>query len=211
MRRKEFQIGEEQYEDIEQFLNEMSFGFLGTWRKDAYPGITPINYIYYNEAIYLHGSKAGEKMKSITKNPNVSFAVAKEYAQIPSYMSDPFYACPATVFFKSVYITGMAVIVQDVEEKCEVLNELMRKLQPEGGYEPIRSSHSGYASRVQATAIIRIDIDTLNAKFKFGQNWNEQKLDNISDKLLQRNQPLDKETSALMKRYCPHVHSDNNQ
>jgi len=209
LRRKEFLMGEENYEDVEQFLQEMSFGFLGFWRQDVYPGILPINYVYYNEAIYLHGSKAGEKMKSIKHNPNVSFAVAKEYSLIPSYMSDPIYACPATVFFKSVNITGKAEIVEDIEEKCEVLTHLMHKLQPEGGYEPISSAHSGYVKQVKATAIIRINIEQMNAKFKFGQNWKEEKLNSTSEQLLQRGQELDEQTVELMQRYCPHAKNIN--
>lgn len=205
MRRKEFLLGEENYEDVVQFLNEMSFGFLGTWKEGDYPGVLPINYIFFNDSIYLHGSRAGEKMKSIKQHPNVSFAVAKEFAQVPSYMSDPFYACPATVCFKSVYITGKAELVQDLPEKCDVLNELMRKLQPEGGYEPINSEHGGYASRVQGTAVICITIDQMTAKFKFGQNWNQEKLQSISGQLLERDQALDQETVELMQRYCPHA------
>lgn len=209
MRRKEFLIGDENYEDVVEFLQEMSFGFLGIWKEGDYPGVVPINYVYFNDAIYLHGSKAGEKMSSIKQKPNVSFAVAKEYAQIPSYMSDPFYACPATVFFKSVYMTGKAEIVEDLQEKCDVLNELMHKLQPEGGYHPITLEHSGYASHVKATAVIRIDIDQLTAKFKFGQNWKPKKLQHISEQLLQRGQALDEQTAELMMRYCPHAKQHN--
>jgi len=204
MRRKEFQIDDENYEDVVAFLQEMQFGFLGTWKEGNYPGITPINYIYTQDSIYLHGSKAGEKMKSIKHNPNVSFAIAKDYSIIPSYMSDPVYACPATVYFKSVHITGRAEIVEDLEEKCMVLNTLMQKLQPEGGYEPISSQYSGYVSRVKATTVIRINIDQLTAKFKFGQNLKDDQFHNLTQQLEARNEGADAQTVELMQRYCPH-------
>jgi len=205
MRRKEFQMNEEQKEDVITFLHEMSYGFLATMNDSEYPGILPINYVYFNDAIYFHGSRIGEKMKSIKKHPSVSFAIAKEFAQIPSYMNDPFYACPATVFFKSVIAYGEAVIVEDLEEKCDVMNALMQKLQPEGGYEPISIQDKGYAGQVKATAVVRIDIQQLNAKFKFGQNWKPNKLEHVSEQLLERGQQLDPETTMLMQRYCPHA------
>lgn len=205
MRRKEFKVNETHEQDVISFLHEMSYGFLATKNDNIYPGILPINYVYFNGAIYFHGSRIGEKMKTIKQYPTVSFAVAKEYSQIPSYMNDPFYACPATVFFKSVIAYGKAVIVDDLEEKCDVLNALMQKLQPEGGYEPISLADKGYAGQVKATAIVRIEINRLNAKFKFGQNWKQEKLDNVSKQLSERGQQLDYETTQLMQRYCPHA------
>jgi len=205
MRRKEFQVSEEHEEDVVAFLHEMNYGFLATKNDSDYPGILPINFVYFNDAIYFHGSRIGEKMKSMKQHPAVSFAVAKDYAQIPSYMNDPFYACPATVFFKSVIAHGNAVIVEDLEEKCDVLNALMQKLQPEGGYEPISLQDKGYAGQVKAIAIVRIDIQQLNAKFKFGQNWKLDKLEGVASQLSERGQPLDQETIELMQRYCPHA------
>lgn len=209
VRRKEFEVSEEHEEDVITFLHEMSYGFLATKNDCEYPGILPINYVYFNDAIYFHGSRIGEKMNTIKQQPSVSFAVAKEYAQIPSYMNDPFYACPATVFFKSVIAQGNAVVVDDLEEKCDVLNALMQKLQPEGGYEPISLLDKGYAGQVKATAIVRIDIQQLNAKFKFGQNWKPAKLEHVSNQLLDRGHSLDEETTALMQRYCPHIQAND--
>jgi len=205
MRRKEFQLHGEQLEDVTAFLHEMSYGFLATKGAAEYPGVLPINYVYLNDALYFHGSRIGEKMNTIKLQPEVSFAIAKEYSLIPSYMSDPFYACPATVFFKSVLIHGKAIIVDELQEKCDVLNALMNKLQPEGGYEPISLEHNGYVSRVGATAIVRIDIDSITAKFKFGQNWKQAQLESIGEQLALRGKELDRETVELMQRYCPHA------
>lgn len=204
MRRKEFAVPEEQQEEVTAFLKEMTFGFLGTIDKDGFPSVTPLNFVYYEGDIYFHGSKAGEKMKSIKGEPNVSFSVAKEYAIIPSYMNDPILACPATAFFKSVLIRGQAEVVTDLEEKCNVFTAFMEKLQPEGGYSAIDPSDATYAKQVGAAAIVKIDVQQLTSKFKFGQNWSEPKLKKVGDQLLDRDLPLDPETVRLMNLYCPH-------
>ena len=205
MRRKEFTV--EEQAEIDAFLQEMSFGFLGTHDEEGWPHVTPLNFVYYKGDIYFHGSKIGEKMRSIAADKRVSFAVAKEFALIPSYWSDPTFACPATAFFKSVHAKGKAELVTELAEKAEVFTAFMQKLQPEGGYEPIDPTHPGYAKHLAATAIVKLTVEAMSAKFKFGQNWPETKVDKVSEALQERGKELDEETARLMKLYCPHHRS----
>lgn len=202
MRRKEFSVAEEQ--ELEQFLAEMTFGFLGTVRGDGTPSITPLNFVYVNDAIYFHGSRAGEKMTTLASESRVSFAVAKEYALIPSYFSDPEMACPATSYFKSVLFYGTAQVVVDLQEKAIALEAFMQKLQPEGGYRTIQAGDPDYVPRLKGVAIVRIDPTEVSAKFKFGQNLKEEPREAVIQGLQERGMPLDEETAALMRKYCPH-------
>lgn len=101
MRRKEFTVDEEQ--EITAFLDQCSFGFLGTVSPDGQPRVTPLNFVYMDGCFYFHGSLAGEKMKQIKQDSSVSFTVAEEFSLIPSYFSDPELACPATSFFKVLW------------------------------------------------------------------------------------------------------------
>jgi uncharacterized protein len=201
VRRKEFSI--EEHKEIENFLNEMSFGYLGTVGEDGFPHLTPLNYVYWDGSLYFHGSHAGAKMREIAEAGKVSFAVAKEYAIIPSYYSDERLACPATAFFKSVHIRGLAEKVVDLEEKAKVLTALMEKLQPEGGYDPITPEDSEYRKALKAVAVVRIAVEELTAKFKFGQNMEETRRSGIVEKLGERGRPDDAETAELMRKYCP--------
>lgn len=202
MRRKEFTI--EEHQEIEAFLSEMSFGFLGTLSEDGWPHVTPLNFVYTNGKIYFHGSKIGDKMKQLAQSPRVTFAVAKEYALIPSYFTDPKFACPATAYFKSVLVKGIASIVEDLQEKAVVFTAFMDKLQPEGGFAPFDVQDPDYAKRIAGVAIVQIEIGSLSAKFKFGQNTNDKQFNQIAAGLSDRQAPLDEETIELMKKYCPH-------
>jgi len=186
-------------------MAEMSFGYLGTVRSDGTASLTPLNYVYQGGNVYFHGSRIGEKMASIGGNPHVSFAVAKEYAIIPSYFTDPLMACPATAFFKSVLIEGTAEIVTDLAEKAEALEALMRKLQPEGGYKPIAADDPDYVPRLKGVAVVRIVPSRVTAKFKFGQNKREGEFREVMEGLSRRGAGMDEETRAMMLRYCPHA------
>ncbi|MFU1793534.1 pyridoxamine 5'-phosphate oxidase family protein [Paenibacillus azoreducens] len=205
MRRKEFSINEER--EIEQFLSDMSFGFLGTVGEDGYPRVTPLNYVYHQGVFYFHGSRIGEKMEHLKANPRVSFSVADEFAVIPSYFTDPHLACPATTYFKSVTASGRAVIVQDLAEKAGVFTLLMKKLQPEGGYDPIDIANPTYAARLRNVAVVKIIPDRMSAKFKFGQNLTDDNREQVLCGLEKRGSERDPETARLIREKCPGANS----
>lgn len=204
MRRKEFNLTEQYEQDVKAFLDEMKYGCLALNNVDGYPVIVPLNYIYLNKAIYLHGSKSGEKMDMLKTQDKASFIVTQDYALIPSYLEDPYFACPASTLYKSVIMNGPIKEVVDEREKHEVLDALMRKLQPEGGYAPIIYEDESYRKRVKATAVLKLEVETLSPKFKFGQNWKDDKREKVVAHLTERNNELDAETIKLMERYCPY-------
>ncbi|MEK8127597.1 pyridoxamine 5'-phosphate oxidase family protein [Paenibacillus filicis] len=202
MRRVDFEISEQQ--EIEPFLREMTFGVLGTHAEDGWPELTPLNFVYHEGAVYFHGSKIGQKMTNLKKDNRVTFSVAQEFAIIPSYFLDPKLACPATAYFKSVLIKGYGEIVEDLQEKASALGAFMSKLQPEGGYETIDAADPDYAKQLRGTAVVRIRVESMSAKFKFGQNLTDSKRDKVTTGLEGRDASMDAETLALMKQYCPH-------
>lgn len=202
MRRKEFEVMDTV--ETEQFMQEMSFGILGTINEDGWPELTPLNFVYHNGFIYFHGSVSGRKMKNIKADQRVTFSVAKEYAIIPSYFTEAKLACPATAFFKSVLIKGHAEKVSDLTEKAEALTAFMQKLQPEGGYAPIDPEDPDYTGQIKSTSVVRINVHELSAKYKFGQNMKEEKFEIVTNGLLNRNEGLDKDTIAMMEALCPH-------
>lgn len=202
MRRQEFEMTDQT--EIEAFLAESSFGFLAGVHPDGRPSVTPLNFVYTAGAVYFHGSRIGDKMTVIRHNPHVVFAVATEYAIIPSHFTDPSLACPASSYFKSVQLAGRVEIVEDLTEKAAALEAMMRKLQPEGGYDPIRADDPRYAPRLKGVAVVKLVPESISAKFKFGQNLAEPKRTAVTTGLAERGRPLDRETIALMERYCPH-------
>ncbi len=202
MRRKEFSIAEEQ--ELEQFLGEITFGFLGLASEDGWPRVVPLNFAYGNGVFYVHGSRAGEKMKLLKKDNRVTFSAAREYALLPSYFTDDEMACPASAYFKSVTVRGHAELVEDLEEKASGFSLFMQKLQPEGGYNPITTEDPRYVSQLKAVALIKIIPDEWSAKFKFGQNAREPEHQKVMQGLEQRGLPDDLETLRMMEKYCPY-------
>ncbi len=62
MRRKEKELAKE---EVVKILLEGEYGILATIGENNYPYTTPLNYVYHNNAIYLHGALEGHKIDNI--------------------------------------------------------------------------------------------------------------------------------------------------
>ena len=201
MRRSEHK--EADVAEIATFLQRMSFGYLGTQSETEYPNIVPLNFVLHAGAVYFHSSRLGQKVKELKRNNRVTFCVADEVALVPSYFTSEKLACPATAFFKSVIVYGRAEIVEAVDEKVAALSAFMQKLQPEGGYAPFDITDDEYRREIKSVLVVKIVPDSISAKFKFGQNRNEEEWVKVRDGLAERGRPKDGEAVAEMEKRCP--------
>ena len=200
MRRPEFAVIEKT--EIDQFLQSQRVGVLSVSDEHGVPYAIPMNYIWLHEHIYLHSALAGKKITLLRRNPAVQFTVYKEYAYIPSYVSDTQTACSASQFFQSVIIVGQAAFLEAVQEKYDVLDTFMQTFQPEGRYVSLHDTPRDNTI-LPKTAIIRIEPHDITAKFKFGQHLKPAHIQQILTFLEQRNAENDRETIAMIKRYHP--------
>ena len=202
MRRHEY--AQQDPAEIERLFEEAEHGYLGVITTDGWPSVVPLNFVKIDKRIYLHGSARGEKMKAMAKNDRVTFTVVQDFSLIPSYFRDPKLACPATQYYRSAMVRGRARAVDCLEEKATALQALMDKLQPEGGFEPIKANAPLYRKSLETTSVTAVDIETLSAKFKFGQNPPSKKRRTIAEQLDQRGEPKDEETARVIRGTCPH-------
>lgn len=199
MRRQDLEITD--IGEIELFLNNQRWGVLSMAGNDGYPYAVPLNYLYRNNRIYLHGALEGKKVDLLNNTQAVQFTVVKEYATIPSYFTGSKMACSASQFFKSVMIFGKAAIIKDIEEKMKVFSQMMKEFQPEGNYEPMQRGSTNYVSALERTCLIEISPEHISAKFKFGQNGSEENIERIIGFLEERNTPLDQETVDNIRKH----------
>jgi nitroimidazol reductase NimA-like FMN-containing flavoprotein (pyridoxamine 5'-phosphate oxidase superfamily) len=137
-------------------------------------------------------------MKMLSQNPKVSFSVVENYALIDSdFSTTEGLACPATQFFKSVSMEGVATTVESRDEKAKVFTALMQKLQPKGGYKPF--SDGEYDSAIKATAVVKMEVGHLSCKFKFGQHLSEERFEMIVSYLEERGTKIDMRTVEMMR------------
>ncbi|MCH6585981.1 MAG: pyridoxamine 5'-phosphate oxidase family protein [Thaumarchaeota archaeon] len=181
-------------EKIKEFLNEEHVGRISSIDKNGFPQIIPMNFVFLNDAIYVHSHTKGEKLDNISRNNKVGFEVDRELEFLPSYFEDPTDASLADTLYISVVIKGIGSFVTDREEKTLALNGLMEKYQPEGRYDPIKSD----MQVLDAVTVIKVTPKTIHGKYRIGQDLNSVDRMDLAQKILKRNSPSAKQTLKIM-------------
>jgi nitroimidazol reductase NimA-like FMN-containing flavoprotein (pyridoxamine 5'-phosphate oxidase superfamily) len=187
----------ENSEKIFDLLNEIPYGTL-SFIKDKQPHQLPVNFVYFNCAIHFHGSKHNKHYAAIKSNPSVSFCAFIPYSYIPSYVSSPS-SCSATQFFESFIISGEAKLVENSNDKMEILTAMLNKLQPEGNYENLDTKD--YNKMLNSTAVFSIIPKQIQIKFKLGQSYSSDRYEKIVNYLSEKQDNLSIKTLRKMKEY----------
>ena len=182
------------YDKIKEFLNEEHVRRISSIDKNGFPQIIPMNFVFLNDAIYMHSHVKGEKLENISRNSKVGFEADRELEFLPSYFEDPHNASLADTLYISVVIKGIGSFVSDRDEKTLALNGLMEKYQPEGHYDPLTSD----MRVLDAVSIIKIIPHTLHGKYKIGQHMNSEDRIKLAQKILKRNSPTALNTLKTM-------------
>lgn len=182
------------YEKIKQFLNEEHVGRMSSIDVNGFPQIIPMNFVFRNDAVYMHSHVKGEKLDNISKNNKVGFEADRELEFLPSYFEDPHNAALADTLYISIVIKGIASFVSDREEKTLALNGLMEKYQPEGFYDPLKSD----MRVLDAVSVIKIIPQKLHGKYKIGQHMNSNDRMVLAKKILEKNSLTAKTTLKIM-------------
>ena len=184
---------------ISEILDNAHYGTLALC-VDNKPYSLPINFVELNGDIYFHGAKKGKKIDMMRQNSYASFSVVEDYALLPSYFSnDTKNACSATHLYKSVIIDGYIEFVEDYNEKTKALEALMQKLQKDGEY--ISLYDTMYKKAIDVTQLFKLISSDTKAKFKLGQNFNEQRYQRVSEYLQKRGAKKDLETLKLIEEF----------
>ena len=182
-------------EKMIEFLHSERIGRISTIDENGFAFIAPMNFVYYNDAIYIHGFPRGEKYSNIERNPKCGFEVDKELAFLPSYFFEPpTDASQTDTLYVSVVIKGIAESVTNVDEKANALNALMEKNQTEGKYEKL----TPIMATVRGVRLLKIIPNIMTGKYKLGKYWNEKEKLRIATRLVIKSVEMPKQTLKLL-------------
>ena len=177
---KKYEIKSKQ--KIVEFLNSQPVGRIASIDKQGYPQVIPMNFVYFDDAVYMHSHPFGEKLDNIDRNPKVGFEVDEHVCFLPSYYFHPSDASQADTLYISVVIKGEAEIVQDLKEKASALNALMKKYQKEGRYEEL----DAHMPTVREVAVIKVVPRGIRGKYKIGQQWTQPYRLKMAENIIKR-------------------------
>ena len=153
MRRKERAVTTE---EIDGILNQGTYGVLSTLNADGYPYGVPMNYVYLNNAIYLHCAMEGQKLENLRRHDQVSFSVVGKENILPEKFSTE---------YESVIAFGIASEVQGDEKKAALV-EFLHKYSP--GF---MEQGQAYIERaIDKTMVVKIVIQQVTGKARRSVN-----------------------------------------
>lgn len=143
-------------EQINHLLQRAQTGSLATLNPDGTPYSTPIHFVYYDNAIFVHGLPKGKKLDNIAQDSRVGFSVF----EMDKLLLDPDgKSWDTNTKYESVIIAGTAKLVDDIEEKRNALNKIVEK------YTPHLVNNEIPNNMVKGTAVIRIDVTEMTGKY----------------------------------------------
>ncbi len=148
MRRFKQELTEKECEEI---LNSVPTGVLGVTGDMGYPYTVPLNFTYFENAVYFHCAREGHKIDAIKNNDKVSFTVIERDAVVPQKFATDYY---------SVIIFGRAQILSDKTEKINALRLLNKKLAPEFPDE----GEKEIKGEIDAVCVVKIEIEHMTGK-----------------------------------------------
>jgi transcriptional regulator len=130
-------------------------------------------------------------VKALAENPRAVLSVAGDWAFIPGAWKaigdeDPRWGIPTT-YYGAVQVMGACTVDAEPNAIAALLRTQVAALDPNGDYvDPIE--HGGKLRRIRG---LRLEIEDVRAKFKYGGNVDQEHRDAIGDRLVQRNGPGD--------------------
>lgn len=148
MRRIERKMSDEKTNAL---LKDGEYGILSTVSKENMPYGVPLSYVMVDEAIYFHCATVGTKLDNILNNSNVCFTIVGKTRVLPDKFSTE---------YESVIVFGQASLIENENEKIQILQEIIQKYSPgflEEGLKYIKQAH-------EKTKIVKIKIDHFSGK-----------------------------------------------
>ena len=187
--------GREEWQGV---LAKADFGQLVTaGHVEGYPVVVPTHFVYDGEdTVLLHLARPNPVWKALEQDPHVVLSLAGDYAYVEASWnadpgSDPDYGVP-TSYYTAVQLLCTAEVVDDPHEKAEILAVQLGHFEPAGSTRATPSpEHESDRRQLPGIRGLRLSIESVRAKMKYGGNKTPEHREQIADHLAERNGPLD--------------------
>ncbi len=147
--------------ELEGVIKQCDICFVGFVEKDGTPYVIPMNFGYLNNQIILHSGPEGKHLSLLELNNRICVTFCTKHKLVYQH---PDVACSYSMTSKSVVCKGLVSFVEDLGEKEELLNVLMKN------YTDRAFKYSKPA--LQNVKVWRVNIDEMTGK-SFGQNFKQ--------------------------------------
>ena len=161
------------------------------------PHVQPLHFAYDAERgeALTHLARPNPLWPALEANPVVLLSVVDDYTFIPGPWQAPPDAPPEhgtpTSFYTAVQLRCTAHVVDDPEEKADLLNRQVGHFQPDGGSATAAVGEAPYGRLLSGIRGLRLEVTDVRAKFKYASHKPEEVQERIAAGLAARGGPGD--------------------
>jgi transcriptional regulator len=191
-------------------LARHDFGQLVTaGHVDGYPVVVPTHFLHDGaDTVELHLARPNPVWRALEQDPHVVLALTDDYVYVEAAWNadppaDPDLGVP-TSYYTAVQLHCTAEVVDDPDEKAAVLARQLAHFEPAGSTRRVPSTAVD-SDRRQLPGIraLRLHIESVRAKQKYGGNKTVDHREAIADRLAQRGGPMDAAARDHLLRRTP--------
>ena len=187
------------------WLRPRDFGTLVAAGRDrSVPVVVPTHFVYDGEAtVLLHLARPNPVWRAVDENPHVVLSVVDDVAYIPSAWKEldaadePGHGIP-TSYYAAVVLTCTAEVLTG-EALLDVLRTQLAHFEPGSGV----ADPSVHRRLLNGIRGLRLSVDAVAAKFKYGGNADDAHRAQVADRLAARGRPGDAPSRTHLLRRTP--------
>ena len=193
-------------EDWRPLLEGQDFGQLVTaGHVDGWPVVDPVHFIVEGDEILLHLARPNPVWEALDADPRVVLCLVGDHVYVDAATNanpgtDPDVGVP-TSYYTALQLHGRARVVDDPEGKAAILARQLAHFEPPGSPR-VPPSPAVESDRRLLPGIrgIRISVDHVRAKQKYGGNKTPGHREQIADVLAERDGPMDAAAAEKTRR-----------
>ena len=152
------------------FVREQGFGHFVVSGTGTVPVVVPTQFVLLEAEVVFHLAKPNPVFEALEATPHALLSVAGDWAYIPGAWKmigdeDPTLGIPTT-YYGAVQLVGPVEVADGSDAIAEILRLQLADLEPSGGLQ----DPTVHLNRFKAIRGIRMQIDEVRSKFKFGGN-----------------------------------------
>lgn len=178
-------------ESLHAFVQAQPMGRLITVDEQGFPRVSLFNFVFDGESFALHLPRHHPQLRDLAARPECLFSLDEVLAMIPSHWVDEENGGLATAYYRQASFRCQATVSGEPEVLGPILQRLMDRHQPEGGYKALDPQDPLYQGAFKALVAVVLKVEGQNLKFKHGQNRTPEKRQAIIEHLKARALPGD--------------------
>jgi transcriptional regulator len=182
------------------------FGILAVNNLDPAqaPLMLPTHFTVAGEGLLMHLARPNPVWPHLEAAAEVRLAITGDYAYIPTYWrakaGGPDEDGVPTSYYAAVQFVARPTIVDDPQDKADILSAQLADMQPEGGHADVRVGTPPYGRMLPGIRGIRLAVLRVDAKFKYDDHNPVEHRERVITRLHERGHRLDAGAAAQQRR-----------